>query len=131
MIKLTRENVLQLHNLAIVETGGSDGIRDENMLDSALENAFQTFDGKDLYPTVEEKAARLGYGLISNHAFVDGNKRIGTLVMLTFLDVNGVKMSYTDEDIINLGLGVAKGEYKYPKVLSWIHSHSLDRQEQK
>ena len=127
MIKLTRESVMLLHTLTIDETGGSDGVREENLLVGSLENAFQTFDGQDLYLTIEEKAARLGYSLISNHAFVDGNKRIGTLVMLTFLEVNGVKMNYTDDDIVNLGLSVAKGEYKYPEVLSWIYSRIVDR----
>ena len=80
----------------IEETGGSFGIRDENLLNSALNGIFQTFDGKDLYPTKEAKGAMLGYALISNHAFVDGNKRIGVYVMLTFLEVNGIRIKCTD-----------------------------------
>ena len=88
MIKFSKEKVLLLHQLIAEETGGSIGVRDEALLESALENAFSSFDGQEFYPSKEEKGARLGYTLISNHAFVDGNKRIGMYVMLTFLEVN-------------------------------------------
>lgn len=74
---LTRDQIIKLHSLLIEDSGGSDGLHDEGMLDSALNAPFQTFDGIDLYPTVIEKAVRLGYGLIANHPFIDGNKRIG------------------------------------------------------
>jgi len=84
MIKFSKEKVLLLHQLITEETGGSIGVRDEALLESALENAFSSFDGQEFYPSKEEKGARLGYTLISNHAFVDGNKRIGIYVMLTF-----------------------------------------------
>ena len=77
MIKFSKEKVLLLHRLIAEETGGSIGLRDEALLESALESAFSGFDGKEFYPSKEEKGARLGYTLISNHAFVDGNKRIG------------------------------------------------------
>ena len=89
MIKFSKEKVLLLHKLIAEETGGSIGVRDEALLESALENVFSGFGGQEFYPTKEEKGARLGYALISNHAFVDGNKRIGMYVMLTFLEVNG------------------------------------------
>jgi death-on-curing protein len=92
MIKFSVEKVLLLQKLMIEETGGAAGLRDYNMLDSAIESAFATFDGKELYPTKEEKAARIGFSLVSNHAFVDGNKRIGVYIMLTFLEVNGIHM---------------------------------------
>ena len=77
MIKFSSEKVKLLHQLMAEATGGSVGVRDEGLLDSAIEGAFATFDGVELYPSKEEKAAKLGYSLISNHAFVDGNKRIG------------------------------------------------------
>ena len=131
MIKFTKETVLNLHNMLLKQTGGCEGVRDEGMLESAIECAYATFDGKDLYPTIEEKGARLGLGLISNHAFVDGNKRTGTFVMLTFLDANGIKMSYTNEDVIKLGTSVATGEYKLPNVLSWVNEHKTNQQLQK
>lgn len=82
MIKFSKEKVLLLHQLIAEETGGSIGVRDEGLLESALEAAFATFGGQELYPTKEEKGARIGFNLISNHAFVDGNKRIGMHVML-------------------------------------------------
>lgn len=87
--------------------------------------AFQTFGGKELYPTKEEKGAWLGYALISNHAFVDGNKRIGMYVMLTFLEVNGIHMDCTNADVIEAGLGVASGKMNYDELLSWIRIHKI------
>lgn len=123
MIRFTEERVKLLYKLMVEATGGSFGIRDGNLLDSALEGIFQTFDGKELYPTKEEKGAMLGYSLISNHAFVDGNKRIGVYVMLTFLEVNGIRIECTDDELIELGLGVAAGEISYEELLDWILNH--------
>lgn len=120
MIKLSGEKVLLLHKLITEETGGDPNIRDIALLDSALESAFQTFDGKELYPTKEEKGARIGYALISNHAFVDGNKRIGMYVLLTFLEANGIKIRPTVDDVVRVGLAVASGEMKYDALLEWI-----------
>lgn len=120
MLKFSQDKVLLLHRLLIEQTGGEDGVRDFGLLDSALEACYATFDGKELFPTKEEKAARLGAGLVSNHAFVDGNKRIGLYVMLTFLEVNGIKIETTDEELVNLGLGLAQGQMKYEEFLRWI-----------
>ena len=86
MIRFSREKVLLLHQLLAEATGGSIGVRDQGLLDSALEGAFAGFGNQEFYPTKEEKGARLGYTLISNHDFVDGNKRIGIYVMLSFLE---------------------------------------------
>ena len=94
MIQFSKDKVLLLHKLLAEATGGSIGLRDEGLLESALDGIYATFGGKELYPTKEEKGARLGYTLISNHAFVDGNKRIGMYVMLTFLEVNGIRLGY-------------------------------------
>ena len=123
MIRFSSEKVKLLHQLMAQATGGSVGVRDEGMLDSALEGAFATFDGVELYPSKEEKAAKLGYSLISNHAFVDGNKRIGVYVMLSFLELNGIRIEATDEDVVALGLGTADGSMTQEDVLSWIRSH--------
>lgn len=125
MIKFTDERVLILYKYMIEETGGAFGVRDEALLDSALEGIFQTFGGKELYPSKEEKGARLGYSLISNHAFLDGNKRIGVYVMLTFLEVNGIRLDCTDEELIDLGLGVASGSITYEALLDWILEHEV------
>ena len=123
MIKFSKEKVLLLHQLIAEETGGSVGIRDEGLLESALETAFSTFGGEELYPSKEEKGARIGYNLISNHAFVDGNKRIGMHVMLTFLLVNGIELNCTNQDVVEAGLGVASGNMGYDELLQWIRTH--------
>jgi death-on-curing protein len=123
MIKFSKEKVLLLYQLLTQETGGSAGVRDFNLLDSALESAFQTFDGKELYPAKQEKAARIGCSLISNHAFVDGNKRIGMYVMITFLEVNGISINVSNEEIVRVGLGLADGSIKYDDLLKWIREN--------
>ena len=125
MIRFSREKVKLLHRLMAEATGGSVGVRDEGLLDSAIEGAFATFDGVELYPSKEEKAAKLGYSLISNHAFVDGNKRIGVYVMLSFLELNGIHIEAADEDVVSLGLGVADGSMEQKDILDWIHKHKI------
>lgn len=125
MIKFSKDKVLLLHKLIAQETGGSVGVRDEGLLESALEVAFSTFDGQELYPSKEEKGARLGYNLISNHAFVDGNKRIGMYVMLTFLEVNGIHMDCTNDDVAETGLAVAAGNVDYDALLQWVRDHRI------
>ena len=123
MIKISLEKVLLLHQLIAEETGGDPNVRDLNLLDSALNSAFQTFEGKELYPTKQEKAARIGYSLIYNHAFVDGNKQIGMYVLLTFLEINGIRMELTDAEITRVGLALAGGSMQYEDLLSWIRDH--------
>ena len=125
MIKFSKDKVLLLHKLIAEETGGSIGVRDEALLESALENAFAGFGDTEFYPSKEEKGARLGYTLISNHAFVDGNKRIGMYVMLTFLEVNGIHMNCTNEDIVHAGLSVAAGRMGYEELLEWVRKHRI------
>ena len=120
MIKFSREKVLLLHKLITEETGGDPNLRDIALLESAVESAFQTFDGVELYPSKEEKGARLGHSLISNHAFVDGNKRIGMYIMLTFLEVNGIRINPSVDEVIRIGLAVASGSMKYEELLEWI-----------
>ena len=123
MKKLPKEQVLLLHYLLCEKTGGDCGVREEALLDSALGAAFQTFAGEELYPTLEEKAARLGFSLIANHAFVDGNKRIGVLITLTFLATNGAPISPSSEEVVRMGLGVASGKMDYQELLFWIRKH--------
>ena len=123
MIKFSKEKVLILHKLIAQETGGSVGVRDETLLDSALESVLAGFGDREFYPTKEEKGARLGYTLISNHAFVDGNKRIGMYVMLTFLEVNGIRMKCTNEEVVEVGLSVASGAMGFDALLQWVRSH--------
>lgn len=128
MIKLTLQHVLSMHEMLIKATSGSSGLRDEGLLDMSLASAFQTFDGKDIYSSIEEKAARLAFSIVSNHPFVDGNKRIGLFVMLTFLELNGVYLEHTQQELIRLGLSLAEGTIDYQEVLVWVQSKKISGQ---
>ena len=123
MIKLNKKQILMLHTQLIQQTGGSEGVRDYNLLDSALETPFQFFGGDELYPTIQAKAARLGYGLIKNHCMIDGNKRIGTHAMLVFLALNGIELKYTQKELYDTILAVAAGKIEYEDLLQWILDH--------
>ena len=125
MIILSKEQILTLHSTLIAETGGSDGIRDENLLESAISAPFQTFHNAEIFPSIQQKAARLGYGLIKNHAFIDGNKRIGTHVMLVFLALNKIELDYTQKELSDTILKVAADEYMFDDLLKWILDHQL------
>ena len=116
-----------LHKELVKESGGSAEIRDEGLLDSALNAPFQTFDDAELYPTIIEKAARLGYSLIKNHAFVDGNKRIGTHTMLVFLSLNHIEVEYDDDELIQMILGIAAGEMDDRQLQEWLWKHTSYR----
>lgn len=121
---LTKEQILAIHQRCIEETGGSLGFRDEGMFDSALAQPYQSFSGSELYPTVEQKAARLCYGLVMNHAFIDGNKRIGTMAMLVFLAINGIELEYTQKELSDEILALASGDIGYNDLLDWVKTHS-------
>ena len=123
MKALSNGTVLLMHRLIAERTGGDPTLRDASLLDSALASAYATFGGEELYPTVEEKAARLGFSLIANHAFVDGNKRIGMLVMLTFLELCGKPLKLTDGELVRVALAVASGEMDYPSLLAWVKNN--------
>lgn len=124
MKRLTKFQVIQIHSMLIQETGGIDGIRDDGLLDSALNSPFQSFDGEDIYKTIQAKAARLGFSLVNNHAFLDGNKRIGLLIMMTFLEMNGIIVECSNEELIELGLGLASNKLDDKDLLGWIIKHS-------
>ena len=123
MIILSKEQVLKLHTSLIKTTGGSDGIRDEGMLDLALNNPFQSFGGEELYPSIQAKAARLCFGLVRNHAMLDGNKRLGTHVMLVFLVLNGYELSYSQKELSDVILALASGNIGEKEILQWIIEH--------
>ena len=120
---LSKRQIHLLHSSLISESGGLDTVRDEGLLDSATNAPLATFSGLDLYPTLLEKAARLCFGLIQNHPFVDGNKRIGTHAMLVFLEINNISLSYDDEELISTILSVASGQLNYDGLLDWIQKH--------
>lgn len=124
MIRLTKEQVIKIHSALIAKTGGIDGIRDENLLESSLNSPFQSFDGVELYPSIMQKAAWIGYSLISNHPFIDGNKRIGIHIMLVFLSLNGIELNYAQEELIDIGLKLAAGKMKAEELIIWLNSHN-------
>ena len=95
------------------------------MLDSALNAPFQTFGGEDAYPSIQQKAARLCFGLVKNHPFVDGNKRIGAHVMLVFLALNGIELQYTQTELSDVILQLAAGTIQSSDLLDWILTHQL------
>ena len=123
MIILSKEQIFNLHASLIKATGGSVGIRDEGMLDLALNNPFQSFGGKALYPSIQAKAARLCFGLVKNHAMLDGNKRLGTHVMLVFLALNRYELSYSQKELSNIILALASGDIGEKEILQWIMEH--------
>lgn len=125
MIRLSKKQIISMNNQLIEETGGTNGVRDESLLDSAVNAPFQQFDGTDLFPTIQQKAARLGYGIIKNHAFVDGNKRIGTHTMLVFLLLNGIELKYTQEELYTVILEIAAGKLELSHLTSWIIEHEI------
>ncbi len=125
MKHITIAQVLQLHNKMIRETGGDDGIRDPALLESALYNALSTFDGNELYPSIEEKCANICFCIVKNHPFVDGNKRMGLFVMLILLEYNDVILSYEQNELIDLGLGVAEGRYNQDHIIDWVIKHEI------
>ena len=123
MIRLTKKQLLLLHEELITETGGAAGIRDEGLMDSALAAPFQSFEGHTPYPSLQQKAARLGYGLVKDHPFVDGNKRIGAHATLVFLALNGIEMDYTQEELADTFLNLAAGKIGFEEVLQWVLAH--------
>ena len=123
MILLTIDEIMELHQKLVTATGGSAELRDRGLLESAVYSAEASFEDVEIYPTIEEKAARLAYSLISNHAFVDGNKRIGVFVMLMTLRLNGIRLVYTQPELIELGLQAASGIVKYEEIIHWIKAH--------
>jgi len=123
MRMLSKQQIISLHEHMIQETGGAYGLRDEGMLDSALAVPFQEVFGTIAYPSIQQKAVRLGYGLIMNHPFVDGNKRIGTHAMLVLLALNGIELRFEQDELSNEILAVASGVYDYDQLLQWVIDH--------
>ena len=123
MIFFEYEQVVKIHGSLIAKTGGMDGIRDAQLLDSALKTPFQTFGGNNLYPDILDKASQLCYSLIENHPFVDGNKRIGVHLMLLFLKLNNIEVNYSQQELIDFGLDIASGKMSKNDIKGWIIEH--------
>lgn len=120
MISISTDEVVELHDLLIDRFGGTHGIRSRESLESSIYSVFQTFEGKDLYPTDVEKTIRLSYTLTMNHCFLDGNKRIGSFILIYLLKANGHKLTLTHQELIDLFLDTASGKYTYDKFKKMI-----------
>ena len=123
MITLTKDQIIMLHEAIYERYGGTLGVLNEGMLDSALQAPFQTFGGEELLPETKDKIIRLAYGLIKNHSFRDGNKRIGALVLLTLLEINGYHVSATNEEFADIIMGIAASEKNDKDLSDWVDNH--------
>ena len=120
---LTLPEVLWLHGRVLAVTGGAPGVRDLTVIESAIAQPKATFDGRDLYPDLISKAAALCFGLVRNHGFVDGNKRIGHAAMEVFLLLNGFEMHGGVADQERVFLALAEGSLDRDSLVSWIRAH--------
>jgi death on curing protein len=125
MKNINLEQLIQFHGKIVKATGGSEGIRDRGMLESALRKAEATFDGKELYEGTTRKITVIGYALIKNHGFVDGNKRIGVSMILLLLRLNQIQIKYDQDELVELGLKTAEGQYKEEHIEQWIEEHRV------
>ena len=124
MRRIPVEEVIYMHSELVKATGGSDGVRDMGLLESAVNAPFQSFGGCDVYPTIFEKAARLGFGLAQNHAFIDGNKRIAAQAVLTFLALNGIEIDCTEFELFSLFYKLAASEVTFDGLTDWLKKHA-------
>lgn len=121
------EDILELHSKSINDFGGSHGIRELNMLESAISRPFQTFDGNELYPTVFEKVASLGESLIKNHPFVDGNKRTGLLAMMSLLFEFGYWINIEEEKMYDFVIHIATSKISFEEIVKWLEINSTKK----
>ena len=123
MIWVTADDVILIHSRIIEVSGGIGGLRDRSGLESAVAAPLQSFGGTDLFPTDIEKIARIGYGLASNHAFLDGNKRIGAMMVQLLLKWNGYQLTLKEGELADMFIGIASGEKAEADLLHWIQEH--------
>ena len=123
MRRISVANIVLVHQKLIDQTGGRHGVRDINLVDSAVSRAFATFDGNDLYEMTDDKIAATTFGLVNNHGFIDGNKRVGIAVMLLLLKLNGYTLQYSQEELILMGISIADGSMDELGIKEWINQH--------
>ena len=121
---LSIESVLKMHNLSIIKYGGSEGVRDTGLLESAIARPYQTFGGQDLYPTGYEKAAAIAESLIVNHPFIDGNKRTGFLAMLAILNEDNLEIIVPNDDVYNFVIDISTGVAKFEQIVNWLKQYT-------
>ena len=124
-IQLTLQDICELHTQLEGSFILSPGIRDKNLLASAVKTPFQTFMGNDLYPSIYDKAAQLCYGLANNHPFTDGNKRTALHSMYVYLIINGYDITATQQDVENLIINVAAGRMDNTELSKWLQENTI------
>ena len=124
MRSLTVEGIVSLHRNIILQSGGSDGLRDRGALESAVAQPMISFGGEDLYPTIIDKAAALGFSLVQNHPFIDGNKRVGHAAMEVFLVLNGYEIGASIDEQERTVLAVASGQMDRRIFTAWVKGHT-------
>ena len=125
MKSINKEDVIRFHDQIIYASGGEHGIRDNNLLESALNSAFASFDGVDLLPSIVDKISSIAYSIIKNHPMVDGNKRLGVMMIYVLCKKNSINLKYTQQEMIHLGLKIAEGSYEREQIADWITKHIL------
>lgn len=123
MKKFSKEDIILLHKLLVEQYGGDNRIRDVKLLDLSINSPYQTFDGKYLYDGVVRKVAHLCYSLVMNHPFVDGNKRIGAHCLVILLDANNYPLSYRQDELIDVIMGIASSNLTENDLLEWVENH--------
>lgn len=123
MIWISAEDVILIHSRVIQGSGGLDGLRDRDGLEAAVFAPMQTFGGQELYPSDTEKIARLGFGLASNHAFVDGNKRISAMMTQLLLKWNGYDLTLRAGELADMFIAIADGTANGKDLLDWVYAH--------
>ena len=123
MIWIASEDIILIHSRVIAGSGGPDGLRDRSGLEAALSTPMQTFDGQELYPSDLEKIARLSFGLAANHAFVDGNKRIGAMMTQLLLKWNGYDLALRSGELADMFIAIADGTASKTDLLDWVSTH--------
>ncbi|WP_314982727.1 type II toxin-antitoxin system death-on-curing family toxin [uncultured Veillonella sp.] len=124
-IQLTLQDICELHTQLEGSFILSPGIRDKNLLASAVKTPFQTFMGNDLYPSIYDKAAQLCYGIANNHPFTDGNKRTALHSMYVYLIINGYDITATQQDVENLIINVAAGRMDNTELSKWLQENTI------
>lgn len=117
---ISKELAIEINRLVVKESGGSSGLRDESLLLSAINRPFQTFDGKDLYPTIVEKSAAIFESIIINHPFIDGNKRVAYAMMKMLLIEEGFQLNSTKEETYNFVIETSKGNLRFNEIKDWL-----------
>ncbi|MEM9887887.1 MAG: type II toxin-antitoxin system death-on-curing family toxin [Bacteroidota bacterium] len=117
---ITLEKVLTIHSLALDKFGGSEGVRDMNLLDSAIKRPFATFDGQELYPKATDKAAAIIESIVKNHPFSDGNKRTGYILMRFILLKAGIDVEATEDEKYDFVIRIAESKMAFEEIKLWI-----------